>query len=87
MRYLPVLMQRHDVLCLGVIPVDIVCIAGCHQGDTQTLGHVDRSFHGETLDFNAVVHDFNEISVTKQVLEPLSHFHRLLQVGFTAAAS
>ena len=21
---------KHDVLCLGVIPVDIVCVAGCH---------------------------------------------------------
>ena len=77
---------NHNILELGVLAIHVVCVAGGNQGNTHSVGNLDRPRHLLTLDFDFVIHDLNEKSIAKDAIEPLSHFDRLLdgRVGVVA---
>ncbi len=69
---------EEDVLHLGVFAVDVVGIARRDQGDTDSVGNVDRAGHLLALDLELVVHDLDEESIFEDPREPLRYLDGIL---------
>ena len=62
-----------------------MAIACCNQRNPKILGQLDGPFHGQTLDVDTVVHDFEEVSLSKNLVEPLCDFAGTREVLFHVA--
>ena len=67
---------QQDVLGLGVLAVDVVDVAGGHQGNAQPMGHLDRPLHRQPLRFQVVVLNLDVVVVAEEFLEPGGDFQR-----------
>ena len=64
---------QHHVLSFGVFAVDVVTVTGCHQGQAHVVGDLDGTFELWFLDVDVVVHDFDEVPFTEQIVKPSSN--------------
>ena len=76
---------QHHVLSFGIFRIDVVTIACCNQRNPKILGQLDGPLHGQTLDVDTVVHDFKEVSLSENLVEPLCDFAGAREVLFHVA--
>ena len=69
-RNLPVLMHSSTSWASASSLADVVGVAGGDQRQAHPLGDLDRRFHGQPLDLQAVVLDLDEVAVAEDAVEP-----------------
>ena len=72
--------------CVGIIWVDVMTVAGRYQRNPQSLGNLDGTLERDILQFDAVVHDLDKITVAENSVEPLRHFCSFRELIFHAGA-
>ena len=78
---------QHHILSRRIIAVDVVAIAGRHQRQPDLIGHFDRTLQLLALDLKAVVHDFDEVTVAKEIAEPTGNLGRFIKMLFRSVAA
>ena len=78
---------QHHILSRSVLPVDVVAVGRRDNRQTNSLRDFDSAFELLALNFESIVHDFDEVSFAEQVPKPLSDFDRIFQMLFSAVAA
>ena len=64
-----------------------MAITGRDEGESNAVGDFDSADELLSLNVQAVVHDFDEVSVAEQFVKPLGNFNRVVEVLFSAVAA